>query len=161
MKNTVTTLAVATVVLLTGGIATSWAKPKLPPARLTSLLKLFDADGNGKLDEEERQAAKDYLAKKYEEIVAEWDKDGDGKLSGKEIAALRAHIREKIRENRLAKFKEVAGEDELISAEEFAAMPVFAEADPVRVTRLFTGLDRNKDGQLNFLEFARSFRSHR
>jgi len=161
MKRTVRTLAIATIVLLTGGTATSWAITILPPTQLTSLLKLFDIDGNGKLDGEERQAAKDYLAKKYEEILAEWDKDGDGKLSGAEIAALRAHIREKIRENRLARFKEIAGEDELISPEEFAAIPAFAEADPARVAKLFAKLDRNKDGQLSFLEFVKSFRTHR
>jgi Ca2+-binding EF-hand superfamily protein len=160
MKTTIQTTMIG-VLLLAGGMATTWAEPGSAPARLTWFLKLFDADGNGVLDEEERQAAKEYLRKKREEVIAEWDKDGDGKLSGKEIAALRQHIREKIRAKRYERFLEIAGEDKLISEEEFAAMPVFAERDPDKVAKLFGFLDRDDDGQLSFREFLLHFRRHR
>ena len=149
------------ILLAIGGLSTSMAKPALRPVRLTALLKMFDIDGNGKLDEEERIAAKDDLAKQREEIVAEWDKDGDGKLSRSEMAAFRKSVRDKIHANRLAKFLEVAGEDELISPEEFAALPSFAEREAEKVTKLFNALDRDKSGQLTFVEFSRTFRSHR
>ena len=160
MKISKKNIVVGAIIFAIGGLSTSMAKPSAP-ARLTALLKLYDIDGNGKLDEEERLAAKDDLAKKREEIIAEWDKDGDGKLSRTEMAAFRKSVREKIQANRLAKFLEVAGEDELISAEEFAALPAFAERDPAKVAKLFGALDRDKSGQLTFAEFSRSFRSHR
>ncbi len=161
MKTKTKNIVAVAILFAVGGLSTSMAKPVLRPAKLTSLLKMFDIDGNGKLDEEERLAAKDYLEKKREEIIAEWDKDGDGKLSRTEMAAFRKSLREKIQANRLAKFLEAAGEDELISAEEFAALPAFAEREPERVAMLFSGLDRDKSGSLTFAEFSRSFRSHR
>jgi len=157
MKTSIKNIIVGTLIIAIGGLSTSMARP----LRLTSVLNYYDIDGNGQLDEEERLAAKDDLAKKLEEFIAEWDQDGDGKLSRTEIAAFRKSVREKIHANRLAKFLEVAGEDELISPEEFAAMPAFAERDPAKVTRLFNALDRDKNGQLTFAEFARSFRTHR
>lgn len=160
MKPTMNHTIIA-VLLIAGGLATTAAQAAPAPARLTWFLKLFDVDENGMLDEEERQAAKAYLKQKRADVIAEWDKDGDGKLSAREIAALRQHIREKIRAKRYEKFLETAGEDKLISAEEFAAMPVFAERDPVKVARLFDALDRNDDGQLTFREFLKSFRRHR
>lgn len=161
MKKTTKTVVVGAILFALGGLTTAWAKPALAPARLTATLKLFDVDGNGKLDEEERLAAKDALAKKREEIIAEWDKDGDGKLSRTELAAFRKDLIEKIQANRLAKFLEVAGEDELISAEEFAALPAFEGRAADKVTKLFNALDRDKSTKLTFVEFARSFRTHR
>jgi Ca2+-binding EF-hand superfamily protein len=157
MKTSIKNIIVGTLIIAIGGLSTSMARP----ARLTGLLKQYDIDDNGKLDEEERLAAKDDLTKKYEEFLAEWDKDGDGKLSRTEIAAFRKSVREKIQANRLAKFLEVAGEDELISPAEFAAMPAFAGLDAAKVTKLFNALDRDKSGQMTFAEFLRSFRTHR
>ncbi|MDD4869996.1 MAG: EF-hand domain-containing protein [Kiritimatiellae bacterium] len=55
------------------------------------ILKKFDKDGDGKLNDEEKAAAKAAMeAKKAErekKMLAEFDKDGDGKLSDEEKAA--------------------------------------------------------------------------
>ena len=70
------------------------------------ILKRFDKDGDGKLNEQERQAAKQAMAERggrpgqpgggdgklREEILKRFDKDGDGKLNEAErAAAKKAH----------------------------------------------------------------------
>lgn len=154
------TTAIA-ILLIAGGLTNIQAEPTPGPVRLTWFLKLFDADENGVLDAEERQAAKEYLKQKREEVIAKWDADGDGKLNRAEIAALRKHIRERIHERRYEKFLEIAGEDKLMSAEEFATIPALADMDPEKVTALFERLDRDDDGSLTFAEFKRKFHRHR
>lgn len=58
------------------------------------MLKAFDKDGDGKLNETERAAAKaSWDAKRAEEhkaMLAKFDKDGDGKLNEEETKAMRA-----------------------------------------------------------------------
>jgi Ca2+-binding EF-hand superfamily protein len=62
---------------------------KLPP----EILAKFDKDGDGKLNEEERAAAKAAGEAKMEErkkeMIAKFDKDGDGTLSDEEKKAAR------------------------------------------------------------------------
>ena len=60
MKTSIKNIIVGTLIIAIGGLSTSMARP----ARLTGLLKQYDIDDNGKLDEEERLAAKDDLTKK-------------------------------------------------------------------------------------------------
>jgi len=61
------------------------------------ILGKFDANGDGKLDDGERAAAKaalraHYIAKR-DEVKAKFDANHDGKLDDGEIAALKAAIR--------------------------------------------------------------------
>ena len=53
------------------------------------LLKKFDKDGDGKLSEEEREAAK---AARKAMILEKFDKDGDGELNEEERKAARAEM---------------------------------------------------------------------
>jgi uncharacterized protein YqeY len=53
------------------------------------ILKKFDKDGDGKLNDEEKAAAKVEMEKKRGEMLKEFDKDGDGKLSDDERKAMR------------------------------------------------------------------------
>ena len=57
------------------------------------LLKRFDKNGDGRLDEEERIAARRQRAKKgkgrFAEVLKRFDKDGDGKLNDEERAQAR------------------------------------------------------------------------
>ncbi len=61
----------------------------IPP----EVIEKFDKDGDGKLNEEERQAAraagKERMEAKRKEMIAKFDKDGDGKLSEEEEQAMR------------------------------------------------------------------------
>jgi hypothetical protein len=60
----------------------------LPP----EIVKKFDKDGDGKLSEEEREAAKESLKK---EMLTKFDKDGDGELSDEEREAAKKERMEK------------------------------------------------------------------
>lgn len=148
------------IVLLAAGFHHAQAGPTLGQGKLTRFLQIFDVDGNGVLDPEERQAAKAALKLKREDFIAKWDTDGDGKLSRREIVAIRADIRARIEARRVAKFKEIAGDDELISAAEFAAIPALAERDPARVTMLFNHLDKDDSGSISLDEFKFDLRRH-
>lgn len=149
------------LLLIAGGITSIHAGPATAPAKTTWFLKLFDVDKSGSLDAEERQAAKDYLKMKRKDVIAEWDTNSDGKLDKTEIAALHKHIVEKIHENRYVKFLEIAGEDELMSAAEFATIPALATKSPDKVAKMFGRLDSNADGSLTFAEFKLRFTKHR
>ncbi len=74
-------------------------------ARMKMLLMRFDKNGDGKLDEAERAAAKEELKKSIERFknledkfvarqLAKFDKDGDGKLDKEELKALMRKMRE-------------------------------------------------------------------
>ena len=67
----------------------------------------WDADGDGELSEEERQAMRDSMGKRIEEIGGDvmdiaadwrqqWDADGDGKLSPDERQAIGREIRQRV-----------------------------------------------------------------
>ena len=71
--------------------------PKRPNGpRHEEILKKFDKDGDGKLSEEERAAAKAAMKEKMEarraEVLKAHDKDGDGKLNDEERKAARAEF---------------------------------------------------------------------
>ena len=65
-------------------------------ARREAMLKKFDANGDGKLDAEEREKMRAEMGAKggrgperMKKLLEKFDKDGDGKLSEDERAALR------------------------------------------------------------------------
>ena len=64
----------------------------IPP----EVIEKFDKDGDGKLNEEERQAAraagKERMEAKRKEMIAKFDKDGDGELSEAERAEMRKEM---------------------------------------------------------------------
>ena len=78
------------------------------PERMKKMLERFDKDGDGKLSEEERAAARAEMQKRREagglkgngaekraEMLKKFDKDGDGKLSDDERAAMREAMKGK------------------------------------------------------------------
>ncbi|NIA22396.1 MAG: hypothetical protein GWP05_10635, partial [Anaerolineaceae bacterium] len=66
---------------------------QLPPQVRKKILEKFDANGDGELSQEERQAARKAL---FEKI----DTDGDGKLSDEERQAARQEFRQRMGERR-------------------------------------------------------------
>lgn len=77
------------------------------PSRWAKVLQRFDKDGDGKLNDEERKAAREEFQKREgrradelrARIIQRFDKDGDGKLNEEERAAAEAAMRE-MREHR-------------------------------------------------------------
>ncbi|MFD2158047.1 EF-hand domain-containing protein [Rubritalea tangerina] len=55
--------------------------------RRAHIIEKFDTDGDGKLSEEERKAAREAMEARKAEFIAKHDTDGDGKLSDEEKKA--------------------------------------------------------------------------
>ena len=139
---------------------------------LPSFLQDFDVDGNGSIDEEERQAIKDHFAAWREERAAaraarraEIDTDGDGEISDEERTAAREAAREallaKIEARRVERFAEIAGEDDSISLDEFAAIPGMDRLSDERVGAIFARMDADESGGVNIEEFNSRLHFHR
>ena len=68
-------------------------RPNRRGADRQELLKRFDKNGDGRLDEEERAAARNRRGKRgkgrFAEVLKKFDKDGDGKLNDEERAQAR------------------------------------------------------------------------
>lgn len=171
---TLSTLALAAGVALSTAIAGD--RKRSFGEGLPDHLKEFDVDEDGKLDEEERQAAKDARKAAREERKAaheerraerraELDTDGDGEVSKEEYKAAReaaraAHLA-KIEERRAKHFAEIAGEDEVIDGEEFASIPPLKNKDPERVAALFDRLDTDDSEGIDLEEFNARLKNHR
>ena len=67
-------------------------KHRVPPA-IKQLIEKFDTDGDGKLSDEEKEAARE--ARKAE-FLKKFDKDGDGELSPEERKAAGEAIRNRV-----------------------------------------------------------------
>jgi len=100
------TAALCALVLLAG---TAQADPEgrrgrrgMPPKLRQKLLEQFDANGDGRLDETERAAAKAAMQAKREErkqqILERFDADGDGQLNDEEKAAAKEAFKAKMKE---------------------------------------------------------------
>ena len=74
-----------------------------PPFDDEEILRRFDKDGDGKLSEEERQAAREAMRDsrrarppfEREEMLKQFDKDGDGELNDEERRTMRETMRER------------------------------------------------------------------
>ena len=127
---------------------------------LPEFLDLYDTNDDGRIDEAERQAIKEARKAAREEHRAEIDTDGNGEITSAEREAARDSIREKIAEKRAEKFEEIAGEDGLLSPDEFAALPPLAKASAERVDSIFARLDADESGQVSLEEFNARLRQY-
>jgi Ca2+-binding EF-hand superfamily protein len=113
----------------------------MPPQRQAEIMKRFDKNGDGKLDEDEKAAAKEYnrnettgrQAKRREHLgkraLEKFDKDGDGKLNEAERAEAA-----KVLENdpRLVRRFDKDGDGKLNDVEKTAAREAFQERNEKR-----------------------------
>lgn len=127
---------------------------------LPEFLQQFDTNNDGRIDEEERQAIREYREKLREERRNSIDTDGDGEISLEEIEAAREVIRQKIEDRRLEQFRKIAGEDDLIDRSEFSAIPGMERVPNFIFDALFARLDTDGDGQITADEFLARLRVH-
>ena len=130
--------------------------------RLPEILQQFDLNEDGRIDEEERQAAKEARrqarAERRAALVEEWDADGDGELSREERNAAHEAAREErraaLQERREEMFSDVAGEDECLDWDEFRDLKPFRRKPRWYVASIFRRVDTNDDDCISFEEFT-------
>lgn len=127
---------------------------------LPEALRQFDVDGNGVLDEEERQAAMAARDAKLSDRLSRWDTDNDGVISEAEKEAAKAAIAARILEARKARFAALAGEDGVLSLEEFSTLPALATRTAEQIASIFGFLDTDKNGSVSLDEFLARLTRH-
>jgi Ca2+-binding EF-hand superfamily protein len=127
---------------------------------LPDFLKRFDTNEDGKIDEEERQAIADLRAKLHSEKQKSIDSNLDGQIQKSEVEFARRILRSKIDERRQQKFREIAGEDNLISRDEFATIPGSETLPEFISSAIFEHLDTDDSGEISFGEFLGKLRDH-
>lgn len=127
---------------------------------LPDFLKHFDTNSDGEIDEEERQAIRDLRSKLREKKRTSIDLDQDGNISGKEVAMARAVLREQIEQRRQEKFSSIAGEDDLISPEEYLTIPGVSTLPDFIFNAIWSRLDADGSGDISPDEFLFRLRGH-
>ncbi|HAO95217.1 MAG TPA: hypothetical protein DCQ96_04095, partial [Verrucomicrobiales bacterium] len=130
--------------------------------KLPEILQQFDLNEDGRIDEEERQAAKEARrqarAERRAALIEEWDTDGDGELSREERNTAREAAREErraaLQERREEMFADVAGEDECLDWDEFRDLKPFRRKPRWYVASIFRRVDTNDDDCISFEEFT-------
>jgi Ca2+-binding EF-hand superfamily protein len=103
MKRLITqTVLVIATAAISLGVNPSAVRAQADRPQYQELLKRFDRDGDGRLNEQERQLMRQEVQKRSsqnnanrpsrEEVIKRYDKNGDGRLDAQELAALRAQI---------------------------------------------------------------------
>jgi hypothetical protein len=98
-----TLITIAAAIGLSGAAHAEEGKKERPPHKLPpEVIAKFDKDGDGKINEEERAAAKaareEMQAARKKEVLEKFDKDGDGKLNDEERMAAHEGMKKKMLE---------------------------------------------------------------
>ena len=126
---------------------------------LPKFLEQYDVDGDGVINEEERQAMVEARKQIREHLRQGWDEDGDGKLNKQERQHAREQLRQMMEEKRTERFNEADTDgDGSISKDEFFALPGIAdkiEENPLFeeiANMIFDGI-AGEDGLISLDEF--------
>ena len=155
MRTPIIALAVLTLVFSTTERVLSTEKDEGKDDRSKwrgKLLKQYDKNEDGKLDDEERKAMRKAWGKKWKHRKGEWnkirkqyDKDGDGKLNHDERNALRKAMAEKWRKH--GKF-DLAGRL-MARMDEDKDGKISADEVHEKFRRYFKNVDADADGTVN------------
>ena len=142
-------------------VAVAFAKEKVfGSGSLPAFLKHFDTNSDDLIDEEERQAIRDLRAKLREKKRTSIDLDQDGKISENEVSMARAALREQMEQRRLQKFSSIAGEDDLISREEYLTIPGVRNLPDFIFEAVWSRLDTDGSGHVSPEEFLSRLLKH-
>ena len=128
---------------------------------LPKFLQQFDTNADRTIDEEERQAITDLRAKMREDRTNSIDTDNNGDITDEEIATARTALLKQIEARRAEKFREIAGDDEVISEAEYSAIPGMDRLPDYVFEAIFDRLDADKSGDISSEEFSQRLRKHR
>lgn len=133
-------------------IGACWA---VPPGASTGIPAFLDTDGNGKISEAERQAFAESRAAARSGGDRSWDTNGDGAVDEAERLAAVETLKSRLETKLASLFLDLAGDDELLSLEEFATLSQFKNVPPQTAANLFNLLDSDDDGAVTLAEFFR------
>jgi Ca2+-binding EF-hand superfamily protein len=131
------------------------------------VLRKFDADGDGKLSESERQAAKAHRQQQVEQRRERWrdrlDTDGDREVSEseKQTALDRLKQHHPQRYQKLVERADADGDGEVSPDEARAAREAHRRKMKQRRARLIERFDANDDGELSANELNAARQAHR
>ena len=126
----------------------------VPPSLQTGIPAFLDTDGDGKISEAERQAfVESRAASRQSKGPKNWDTNGDGTIDEEERAAAVAALKTQLETKLTALFLDLAGDDSLLSLEEFSTLPQFQNVPPQTAANLFNLLDVDDDGFVTLEEF--------
>ena len=156
MKKTLSLLAA-----FVGGALIAPAEDRPSGDPLPRFLKQFDTNEDGVIDEEERQAIADLRSNLRELSRKSIDTNQDGRIKREEVEAAREILRMKIDERRLEMFQSIAGEDELMTIEEYATIPGSENLPDFVFEGIFDRLDTDGSGDISVEEFLHRLKPHR
>jgi len=146
--------------LLAAPVAAQTEEVRADNNRLPVFLSHYDTNEDGVIDVEEEQAIREYGFQLGKERRNSIDSDDDGIISQDEIKAARKSIRKLIKARRVQYFKAIAGEDDVISEEEFLIHPALANLTEEMKQAIFARLDADQNGEVTTEEFLARLRSH-
>lgn len=177
MRTPIRVLAVLSVILLTTETARSREKGEHHRSQWREkMLEKYDVNGDGELDEEERQAIKKAWAEKWKNHKGRWseahnkyDKDGDGNLDDEERSAMKKAWAEKRKNRKGARSKSCKhhhkGGDGRFHSKRHArhkgSAKKWGKHGGFDLSRhLMTRLDANKDGEISADEVPEKLLKH-
>ncbi|YCM44203.1 hypothetical protein V2O64_23120 [Verrucomicrobiaceae bacterium 227] len=144
-----------------GGALIAPADERPSGEALPRFLQQFDTNDDGLIDVEERQAIADLRSTLRELQRKSIDANQDGKIKRDEVEAAREVLRIKIEERRLEMFRKIAGEDDLITIEEYATIPGSETLPDFVFEGIFDRLDTDGSGDISVEEFFHRLTPHR
>lgn len=125
----------------------------VPPGAKTSVPAFLDTDGDGKISVAERLAFAESRAAARSGGNKNWDTNGDGVVDEDERIAAVATLKARLEARVASIFLDLAGDDGLLTLEEFATLPQFKNVPPQTAANLFNLLDADDDGFVTLEEF--------
>ncbi|RYD32335.1 MAG: hypothetical protein EOP87_13040 [Verrucomicrobiaceae bacterium] len=125
----------------------------VPPGASTSAPAFLDVNGDGVISESERQAYEEARANARVSGGEKWDSNHDGTVDEGERQAAVAILKGRMDSKVASLFLDLAGEDEMLTLDEFATLPRFAKTPPQVAGNLFNRLDVDQDGYVSLVEF--------
>ena len=140
------------IALMIAGVGIAFAAPEAPTSAAGKIPAWLDTDGDGVISELERQAYIEARRAAVGSLSQQWDTNGDGVIDDDERAAAIEELKARANARISELFLAAAGEDEVLTIEEFAALA--PEQIPAEVVSMLFGmLDADNDGQITLDEF--------
>ncbi|MEK7953457.1 EF-hand domain-containing protein [Luteolibacter soli] len=125
----------------------------VPPGMTTSTAAFLDVNGDGNISELERQAYDEARNSSRGQGNKIWDTNGDGQVDETERQAAVVELKNRMDQKVASLFLDLAGDDQLLTLEEFSTLPRYSHVPPHVPANHFNHMDENEDGFVTLEEF--------